>query len=80
MPMCPITHLATIHMHDLSVSLSNNLKYLFFTISILNELFLLHMPLVSLHTYTQRFYGSMDFVRDNTGELVPEETFTHWSQ
>jgi len=23
------------------------------------------------------FYGSLDFVRDNLGELVPEETFTH---
>jgi len=23
------------------------------------------------------FYGSMDFVRDNPGEPVPEETFTH---
>jgi len=29
------------------------------------------------HTHTQPFYGSMDFVRDNPGELVPEETFTH---
>ena len=29
------------------------------------------------HTNTQPFYGSMDFVRDNPGELVPEETFTH---
>jgi len=28
-------------------------------------------------TYTQPFYGSMDFVRDNPGEPVPEETFTH---
>ena len=25
----------------------------------------------------QLFYGSMDFVRDNLGEPVPEETFTH---
>ena len=29
------------------------------------------------HTHTQPFYGSMDFARDNPGELVPEETFTH---
>jgi len=29
------------------------------------------------HTHTQTFYGSMDFVRDNPGERVPEETFTH---
>jgi len=29
------------------------------------------------HTYTQPFYGWMDFVRDNLGEPVPEETFTH---
>jgi len=28
------------------------------------------------HTHTQLFYGSMDFVRDNPGEPVPEETFT----
>jgi len=25
----------------------------------------------------QPFYGSLDFVQDNPGELVPEETFTH---
>jgi len=25
----------------------------------------------------QPFYGSLDFVRDNPGEPVPEETFTH---
>jgi len=29
------------------------------------------------HTHTQPFYGSMDFVWDNPGEPVPEETFTH---
>jgi len=28
-------------------------------------------------THTQLFYGSVDFVRDNLGEPVPEETFTH---
>jgi len=27
-------------------------------------------------THTQPFYGSIDFVRDNQDELVPEETFT----
>jgi len=26
---------------------------------------------------TQPFYGSLDFVQDNPGEPVPEETFTH---
>ena len=26
-------------------------------------------------THTQPFYGSLDFGRDNLGELVPEETF-----
>jgi len=31
------------------------------------------------HTHTQPFYGPMDFVRDNLGEPVPEETFTHCS-
>jgi len=33
-----------------------------------------------IHTYThntQPFYGSLDFVRDNLGEPVQEETFTH---
>ena len=34
-------------------------------------------PEVSEHTHTQPFYGSLDFVRDNLGEPVPEETFTH---
>jgi len=29
------------------------------------------------HTHTQPLYGSVDFVRDNPGELIPEETFTH---
>jgi len=29
------------------------------------------------HTHTQPFYGSMDFVRDNPDEPLPEETFTH---
>jgi len=28
------------------------------------------------HTHTQPFYGSLDSVRDNPGEPVPEETFT----
>jgi len=37
-------------------------------------------PLLRLsifNTHTQLFYTSMDFVRDNPGEPVPEETFTH---
>jgi len=28
-------------------------------------------------THTQPFYGSMDFVQENPGEPVTEETFTH---
>jgi len=36
------------------------------------------------HTHTQPFYGSLDSVRDNSGDPVTEETFTHshssWSQ
>jgi len=28
-------------------------------------------------TQAQPFYGSLDFVRDNPGEPVLEETFTH---
>jgi len=30
---------------------------------------------MSLHTCTQPLYSSLDFVRDNLGELVPEGTF-----
>ena len=30
-------------------------------------------------TYTQPFYGSVEFARENPGEPVPEETFTHYS-
>jgi len=29
------------------------------------------------HTHTQPFYGSLDFVQDNPGEPMPEETFIH---
>ena len=29
------------------------------------------------HTHTQPFYGSVEFVLDNPGEPVPEETLTH---
>jgi len=28
------------------------------------------------HEYIQQFHSSLDFVSDNPGELVPEETFT----
>jgi len=31
------------------------------------------------HTHTQPFYGSVEFFRENPGEPVPEETFTHYS-
>jgi len=31
---------------------------------------------IKYHTHTT-IYGSLDFVWDNPGELVPEETFTH---
>jgi len=34
----------------------------------------------NIHTHTEPFYGSMDFVRVNPGEPVPEETFTHYSR
>jgi len=30
-----------------------------------------------IHSQTQPFYGSLDFVPDNLAELVPEDTFTH---
>jgi len=29
--------------------------------------------------FTQPFFGYVEFVRDNPGEPVPEETFTHYS-
>jgi len=35
------------------------------------------MQLITSPPHTQPFYGSLDFVRDNLGEPVPEETFTH---
>jgi len=36
-------------------------------------------PGIPKHTHTQPFYGSVEFVRENPGEPVPEETFTHYS-
>jgi len=36
----------------------------------------LHL-LAAEHTHTQPFYGSLDSVRDNPGEVVPEGTFCH---
>jgi len=38
-----------------------------------------HETYVPLHTHTQPFYGSVEFVRENPGEPVPEETFTHYT-
>jgi len=38
---------------------------------------LIGIKTVSNNTNTQQFYCSVDFVRDNPGEPVPEETFTH---
>jgi len=35
------------------------------------------MSTFCLITYTQPFNGSVDFVRDNTGEPIPEGTFRH---
>jgi len=35
------------------------------------------LPWSNYHTHTQPFCGSVDFVRDNPGEPVPEETYTH---
>jgi len=32
---------------------------------------------IETHTHTQPFYGSVDFVRDNLGGPVPEETSTY---
>jgi len=35
------------------------------------------LAMLHTHTHTQLFYGSVDFVRDNLGEPVPEGTFRH---
>jgi len=40
------------------------------------SLLLIH-ACVHAHLHTQPFYGSLDFVRDNSSEPIPEETFTH---
>jgi len=40
----------------------------------------IYQALICITTHTQPFYGSLDFVRDNQGEPVPEETFTHSHQ
>ena len=39
----------------------------------------LAMRTTHTHTHTQPFYGSLEIVRDNPGEPVPEETFTHYT-
>jgi len=39
------------------------------------EIFMCRMSFLS---HTQLFYGSVDFVWNNLGEPVPEETFTHY--
>ena len=39
-----------------------------------------HNTILKKHdTHTQPFNGSVEFVRENPGEPVPEETFTHYS-
>ena len=38
-----------------------------------------HQHHTHTHTHTQPFYGSVEIVRDNPGEPVPEETFTHYT-
>jgi len=45
------------------------LSFCYWLIQVVQEKKLLH-----IHTTV---YSSLDFVRDNPGELVPEETFTH---
>jgi len=39
----------------------------------------MHQGSALTHTHTQPFYGSVEFVRDNPGEPVPEEIFTHYT-
>ena len=38
-----------------------------------------YLDINNTHNTTQPFYGSVEFVRENPGEPVPEETFTHYS-
>jgi len=45
--------------------------------SIYRVLCLFIMWNMKMNAHTQPFYGSLDFVQDNPGEPVPEETFTH---
>jgi len=54
-------------------------KWLMIMIGVSGECFFWYWltRVVAEHTHTQPFYGSMDFFRDNPGEPVPEETFTH---
>ena len=51
-----------------------------YTIAVLAVVFCLsvHPSHAGTHN-TQPFYGSVEFVRENPGEPVPEETFTHYS-
>jgi len=37
------------------------------------------LGLAVTHTHTRLFYGSLYFVRNNPGEPLPEETFTHYT-
>jgi len=53
---------------------SDNLFWKFYVVSYKKNLTVSHT-----HTHnTQPFYGSVEFVRENPGEPVPEETFTHY--
>jgi len=59
----------------IALSLPNNtLLIIFVIVNLKNSNFYQHQH---THTHIQPFYGSVDFVRDNPGEPVPEETFTH---
>jgi len=41
------------------------------------DLFVITKQILYICTHTQPFYGSVEFVRDNLVEPVPEETFIH---
>jgi len=42
-----------------------------------NHFYTLYILHTHTHTNTQPFYGSLNSVRDNLGEPIPEGTFTH---
>ena len=62
------------HMHDTEYYFHVELFCLWLAMSVVMVDVCLYIM-----SHTQPFYGSVEFVRENPGEPVPEETFTHYS-